>query len=848
MINLYVSGVDRTNLLRVGSLNVESQLQSRDQASFNLVSRDASYRPVIGAPVIITDAGTTIAGTPATFSRPSAATVDGLDYTSGTPRYTGGGLLVEEGTTNGFTNTDGVDTTYTRSGVTNSPGSITNFSNAVSFGDNSVVRYGYKSFVFTAGVTYVFSAYVLMDDGSAPRVGGQTSSADLGIVLQGSIRSNTISANVTLVGGSLYRVSLVWTPTVTGAGTGSGIIKYTQMSSKGFKVTGYQIEQKSYMTSYAESGATSFTRSAESLTIPASGFTQGGWTSAVTVKRSTTDLAGSANTLWECQIDANNLWRLRLTAAGILEAVIVSGGTTYSATTTATIASGVASRIAWCGDGTTALVAVNGMLVASFSYVEPIGTVPASISIGSGVSAVYSDLTINTRALDSDALEALTLSTPSNVTSAWSLASSLNGLNAQRIFGGTIDAFNEMLTIDGSASLDYDVEAVSYDALLDNRLVARSYETPGQTLRDIVTDIIANEYPSDGINTDNVATGPEIEPIKFNYDKASECFDDLAELTGYTYWIDPYKNLYFVDRATLLSPVNFLESVANWQKVTVERTRETYRNRQFIKAGLGLTPLRTEYFVGDGTRKSFTLAYPAGKEPSPITVGGVSKTVGIREVESGKNWYWQKNSPVVNQDDGDSAVTAGTQVAVTYQGQYPILVSAQSDPGVADRVLIEGGSGFYDSIEDQPNIDTVEAAQERASGLLRKFGRIPQKATITHLTAGCRAGQLATVTIPTHNLTGQWLIESVSLRDYNGQRVQYVLKLLDGEAVGGWQGFFGALKREARKIEFQDNEVILILRSETDTVLVSDSHSVATAALVAPLADFAVCGFSELTS
>ena len=74
------------------------------------------------------------------------------------------------------------------------------------------------------------------------------------------------------------------------------------------------------------------------------------------------------------------------------------------------------------------------------------------------------------------------------------------------------------------------------------------------------------------------------------------------------------------------------------------------------------------------------------------------------------------------------------------------------------------------------------------------------------------------------------------------------MRVLDGESVGGWQGFFGALKRQARKIEYQDNEVILLLRSQPDTVVVSDSRAQSTAAPFTPLADVAICGYSELTT
>lgn len=846
MLNLYVDGIDRTGILLAGTCSIQSRLNSRDRAGFTLVT-SASNRPSIGEDVWITDASTTTTGTSATFTRTSAATLDGLDYTSGTPRYQAG-LWVEEGTTNLFVNTDGLLATYTNSNVTQAATALTNFSSSIQFGNNALVRFAYKTVTWTAGTPYTFSAYIQMDDAGVPVPGLQASGYDLGIVLQGGLRSTASNVTVELVSGSLYRISMQYTPASSGASANNGIIKYTQMTARGFRVAGYQIEAKAYRTSYAESGATAFTRAAESLTVPSTGLAKGSWTACFTISRKTTALAGSANTIWSWQIDANNVWRLQLTAGGVLEAVIISGGTTYSATTSVTISYNTPARLAWTTDGSTATVAADGAVVASFAYVEPVGALPASMSIGSGVSAVYSDVALNTRLLDSYSLAALTTATPTNVTSAWSLSSSLTGLDALRVFGGSIETMTEQLLATNQSTLEIECDCVSYDALADRRLVARAYDSPTQTLSTIVTDIITQDFAGDGIDVTNVQTGPVIAKLLFSYMHANEAFDLLAELTGYSWWIDPYKKLYFVARATVTAPYDLTTSAANFKSIRLETTRTDYRNRQFVRAGLGLTATRTENFVGDGTRKAFTLSYPVGATPTSITVGVVAKTVGIREVDSGKDWYYQLGSPVLSQDSGAAAVGSGTAIVVQYKGQYPIIVAAQDDPAVTDRATVEGGSGYYDEVLDEPSITDVASATDRANSLLRRYARIPRRATIATMTAGLRAGQLVTLDITQHGLTGSWLVESFSLRDFNGQRVEYQATLLDGEAVGGWQGFFGALSRSARAMEYKENEVVLLLRSQPEQVTLTDTSGYTTASPSAPLCDVALCGYSELTS
>lgn len=807
------------------------------------------YRPAIGQPVVITDQSVTTAGTALTLARSTVATIDGTDYAINAPRYTGGGILVELSTINRFTNTDGLLATYATSNVTQATSGFTGFANAVQFGDNSLQRSAYKTnYSLASGTAYAFSFYIQMDDGSVPVPGGQTDAgADFTIVNHGGVVSTLTNCVVDLISGTLYRVSL--TRTATGTGTNNGVVKYTTNSAKGFKIGGFQMEAAATMTSYAESGATAFTRATEFLTIPTTGVDWGAFTASFAINRTTRQFTTTAAVaLGMLVVASQDEIELRIGATGFISLVVYSnGGVTSASATAKPVVFGTESRIAIRSDGDKMTVACDGAIVITMEFVPPLGAVPA-MRFGESVSGIYREIGLNTRAVTDDELIAMTTGTPTMVTQYWSCNNTLAGTEALRIFGGTIETMRERLLVNQGSGLVFDVDCVSYDALADSRIVARSYESPTQTLSTIVNDIVTNDFAGDGLNTTNVATGPVIGKIVFNYAHANKVFDQLAELTGYSWWIDPYKNLYFADPTTIAAPYNLTTASANFRNLEVEHLRSDYRNRQYIKAGLGLTSARTENLVGDGTRKSFTLAYPVGKAPTSITVGGSAKTIGIREVDTGKDWYYQSGSPVINQDSGAAAVGSGTAIAVTYQGQYPILVAAQDDVQVVSRAGVEGGSGYYDEIQDEPDIADVDSASDRARALLRRYARINRKAHLRTMTAGLRAGQLVNVDITQHSLTGSWLVESVSIRDYNGQRVEYSATLLDGEALGGWQGFFGALSNAARKLEFRENEVILLLRTASEQVGITDSSSYTTTAPTAPLADVAICGFSELTS
>jgi hypothetical protein len=370
--------------------------------------------------------------TPATFTRASAATLDGVDYATNAPRYTGGGLLVEEGTTNLFTNSDGALATYTATtAVTDSVGSIANFANALLFGDNSTQRDAYRSFTGTLGTTYTFSFYIQMSDGGIPVPGAQLSgAADFSIVLFGAL---VATWTVTNVSGSLYRVY------TTGVGTGSsfnGVVKYTTQSSRAFRITGYQLELKSYPTSYAESGASAFVRAVDALSVPLGQLKQGAWALVIKMKKTSGTTYGIIAHIRVGTVSGNEIYVYTANAVGNppLRLEIASGGVSAVLSLSQTININEVSVIAITGNGSIAKVALNGSIIGTLSYTEPVGTYQSAMSIGNNIfngleplSAIYSAIGTAGRALTDDELIDLSAGRPVNGIQYYSLDGDLNG-------------------------------------------------------------------------------------------------------------------------------------------------------------------------------------------------------------------------------------------------------------------------------------------------------------------------------------------------------------------------------------------------------------------------------------
>jgi len=144
------------------------------------------------------------------------------------------------------TYSEGVLSQYPTNGnVADAGTSITGYANSIQFGDNSLVRYAYKTYIPKSGATYTISVIVQMDDNSAPVV--TTSNAAGDFCLVGSTVVATGAPVITSIGGNVYRVSA--TTVATGAASW-GVVKYTGQSSKGFRITGIQVNEGSVAQNY----------------------------------------------------------------------------------------------------------------------------------------------------------------------------------------------------------------------------------------------------------------------------------------------------------------------------------------------------------------------------------------------------------------------------------------------------------------------------------------------------------------------------------------------------------------------------------------------------------------------
>jgi len=385
-----------------------------------------------------------------------------------------------------------------------------------------------------------------------------------------------------------------------------------------------------------------------------------------------------------------------------------------------------------------------------------------------------------------------------------------------QLFGGSIDDIQEEKIL-GSSAIICNIPLVDHHQLADRRLVAETYEN--ELAGNIVKNIINNYLAEEGITQGTIQDGPVIKKAVFNYIPASQCLDELSELTGLQWVIRPDKSLDFFDRSVFTGSA--ITSSSDIRNVRVRRNRDGYRNRQYVRAGRDISTTQTRTFKGDGETQVFTVDLPIAEKPI-IKVNGVTQTVGIRGLETGFDWYWQKGDKTISQDESGTKLTASDILTVEYKGFYPIIVVADDPAAINERQAAGDGSGIYESIEDKSSIDTRNAATDYANGLLRRYARIGTTLTFDTYTAGYQVGQIVNVSIPEHDINEEMLISRIDITDPGRQDgvLKYSIELVSGEAVGGWVNFFKKLVQQGKTFVIRENEILVKLLTFQDNFVI----------------------------
>ena len=406
-----------------------------------------------------------------------------------------------------------------------------------------------------------------------------------------------------------------------------------------------------------------------------------------------------------------------------------------------------------------------------------------------------------------------------------------------RIFAGTIGNYSEFFpSFDTGIDFKYiDVDVDDFNQLADRKLVVDEFATPNQTAGDIIRSIVTDYLSSESVSSSFVQDGLVIQRVVFQYQRPSDCFNEIARLIGYEWYIDFYRRLHFFERATNLAPYSITDSERSYISLRCSRSRDRYRNRQVTRAGKDIGAVRTEKFRGDGDTTTFHVQSPIADTPLVYVdtgSGDVQKTVGIRGVDDeddidGKDWFYRKSETGISQNSEATTLTSSHILRVDFKPLNPILDVGISSQEIQGRQAVEGGSGIYEAVHEDKRIDDADLATDITASLLRKYGRIPCLLEVTTDRFGLMPGQVIGIALSAERIEGEYLIESITLRDIGRGNIRLSWRAIDGESLEGWPWFFRRLAEAGRDFSLRDQDTIEKIQALFDDQTIADASVVA---------------------
>lgn len=279
--------------------------------------------------------------------------------------------------------------------------------------------------------------------------------------------------------------------------------------------------------------------------------------------------------------------------------------------------------------------------------------------------------------------------------------------------------------------------------------------------------------------------------------------DDLAKNSKYWWYIDKNLLMHFLATQAVPAPwtasdggipVNgsFAQGDFQDKNITVEDSSDLYRNRSIIDNVLASTTIN-EKRIGDGASTSWTFGNQWAGMPT-LTVNGKPATVGVKNVDTGKDFYYAVGDPTITEDSSGPVYDLTYTLQFSGPGQYLTYSQADNLTEQAALAAVQGrGTGIVTIVEDgtgltkaqgdtlaQARIDQYSVRGRLLKATTRRFGLAP--------------GQLLTVFLPSHKLWDtQMLVRSVKTTlttEYGIQQGWYEIEAISGPDVGDWQKLY----------------------------------------------------------
>jgi hypothetical protein len=380
-------------------------------------------------------------------------------------------------------------------------------------------------------------------------------------------------------------------------------------------------------------------------------------------------------------------------------------------------------------------------------------------------------------------------------------------------FKGVILSVN--ISTEGHAVVRYDIDCVDNSRNMDRMLVNEQFEdTTGNA---ILSALITTYAPT--FTTTNVDAPFTVKSITFNRISVSDAIQKLAQMSGYSWYVDYDDDLHFFEKNTESAPFNLTDTSNNYIYDSLEVTEDLsqLRNRVFIKGGEAEGDARTELFNGDGTKKFFKLSNKFSQIPT-VTVGGVGQAEGVDflDDEASFDVFWNYNETYIR---FKVAPAAGTNnISVTGIPLFPILVQVEDTASINQY-------GLYEFSKTDKTIKSKQEAFDFALAELQAYADKVSEGSFETYDSGLRSGQVINVTSTSRGISEDFLIQRVTFGMESLTQGIYRVELATLRTVSIIDFLISQLKQGNRIIEESTNETLDKYAQEKEEITISESFT-----------------------
>lgn len=387
---------------------------------------------------------------------------------------------------------------------------------------------------------------------------------------------------------------------------------------------------------------------------------------------------------------------------------------------------------------------------------------------------------------------------------------------ATKIFSGKIHKVSKKVV--SNSKVKYNVRCKDYSYDLNRELVIEGYDD--KTVNYIIDNILTNF--ASGFTDTNVNCDLTITKVTFDRITVSDAIQKLADLTGYSWYIDYDKDIHFFEKNTEVAPYNISDGDGNHitDSMQISDDFSQIKNRVFIKGGEIEGSSRAETFDGDGVKKLFRLANKFDSTPT-VEVGGTPKTVGIDFLsnEADFDCFWDYNQKYIRFKTAPAVGADNVEVSGT--PLYNLVVQVEDDASILQN-------GVFEFAKTDKTLKSRDEAVSYAKAEMNAYKNGVIEGSFETYESGLRSGQVITITSTILNVSEDFLIQSVGFVMITTGRFIYKVKLATLRTIGIADFLIGLLKAGDRLIEDKGDVVLEKTVFPLEDAKISDSIDIDT--------------------